>query len=284
MCNFFNKHEKIFYKYISLDNNHYAFDLLKGKVYFSCPNQFNDPFDSKIEYKKDMSKEKLLVNYKKACARNNRPFNRKIIDNLSHSKIREMLEKMNNKGQTDVLKIYCLSERYDSILMWSHYANKHQGICIGIKTLFKYGGYTIDTINSSVIEEKKPRTPIDAKKLLTLIPCKYSPQTPTSCDLFADPKELYPFLERKHEDWKYEKEYRIILPQNDILKNPVEIDRNNIAEVILGMKITNTNKKNVINRIFDEFKGQYKPKLFQCKPIRGQYAVEKEDISRELFQ
>lgn len=67
------------------------------------------------------------------------------------------------------------------------------------------------------------------------------------------------------------------------MKNTVEIDRNNIAEIILGMNITNTNKKIVINHIFDEFKGQYKPKLFQCRQIRGQYAVEKEDISMELF-
>lgn len=282
MYNFCNKPEKIFYKYISLDNNPHAFELLKGKIYFSCPNQFNDPFDSKIEYKEDMSKNELLINYKKACKRNNRPYNEQEINNLSQEKIKRILEERNNKGQTNALKIYCLSERYDSILMWSHYAHNHQGICIGIKTFLKYKGYTIDTINNSVREDKD--APTDAKKLLTLRKCTYSSKTPPSCGLFASGEELFPFLETKYEEWHYENEYRIILLQKDIMTNPVEIDRNNIAEIILGMNITNRNKKNVINHIFDEFKGQYKPKLFQCKQIRGQYAVEKEDISRELFQ
>lgn len=30
----------------------------------------------------------------------------------------------------DLPRISCFSKRYDSILMWSHYASSHEGVCI----------------------------------------------------------------------------------------------------------------------------------------------------------
>lgn len=281
MCNVFNN-EKIFYKYISLNNNPYAFDLLKGKLYFSYPNQFNDPFDSKIEYKKDMTKKNLLINYKKACERHNYPVDEQKINNLSREQIKDMLNKMNNNGQTDALKIYCLSERYDSILMWSHYADKHQGICIGVKTLLKNNKYTIDALNNLALNKDNSNIFYNTRSL-TLVKCKYRKRIPPKCTLFEEKDKLYAFLTTKYRDWKYEKEYRIILDAKETSKTPVEIDKNNIVEIILGMNITNINKRKVINYIHDEFTKEYRPKLFQCKQIRGQYAIEKEDISMDLL-
>ena len=35
--------------------------------------------------------------------------------------------------QPSMLKISCFSEEPDNMLLWSHYGNKHTGICIGFK-------------------------------------------------------------------------------------------------------------------------------------------------------
>src|SRR5580704_16264537 len=53
----------------------------------------------------------------------------------------KVLESMNDrvieqfaKGTREALRVGCFSERNDSILMWSHYADHHRGICIEYET------------------------------------------------------------------------------------------------------------------------------------------------------
>jgi len=83
--------------------------------------------------------------------------------------------------------IYSLSETNDSIIMWSHYGQNHEGICIGF--------------------DKE-----DLKKTKNLVKVKYVKNTPTYCfDKNNRVTEKY-FYKHKYYQWSYEKEWRLILP------------------------------------------------------------------------
>ncbi|MGD6731850.1 MAG: hypothetical protein ACPKMZ_12385 [Pleomorphochaeta sp.] len=170
------KEEKIeyLYKYRPLyngDKDSYEFNkhtlsiLQKGELYFSTPKEFNDPFDclfpilpykitkkqvlAKI-YSKDIEsreKRKQLKSYIRDYCNND-------IDNYVNS-FNELIKEDPkflyelNRDQSDKFEVCCFSKNYKNILMWSHYADSHKGICIGIKTIYEE--------NSNLIEFEKIR-------------------------------------------------------------------------------------------------------------------------------
>lgn len=93
------------------------------------------------------------------------------------------------------MRVGCLSECNDSILMWSHYADNHRGICI-----------EYDLTNS--IHQK-------------LYPVIYT-HLPIDCSNLEDPDLawLVSILD-KYDIWKYEKEWRIVF---DAPREQVRVD------------------------------------------------------------
>lgn len=85
------------------------------------------------------------------------------------------------------LGIYCLSERRDSILMWSHYAHNHMGYCLEF--------------------EATASTPVFGKAQKVVYREKY-PVIKYFEDTSKQQVELA--VLSKHIDWDYEKEWRII--------------------------------------------------------------------------
>ncbi len=119
-----------------------------NSLHFSCPLDFNDPFDSFIKvkgvdekYTKDEIDEIVKIcqdEKKEKTATSNIKFKQK--------KIEEILKE--NKEKADkIFLVLSLSELKDNILMWSHYADSHKGFCIGFKS-------DIDELNLNDIEEK----------------------------------------------------------------------------------------------------------------------------------
>jgi hypothetical protein len=76
--------------------------------------------------------------------------------------------------------VISLSQAPDNLLMWSHYAHGHNGVCVGL------------VFNES--ESPKPR-PIDYRSLIP----------------FVNESEPDSYLFVKSSDWAYEKEYRYII-------------------------------------------------------------------------
>ena len=89
--------EQTLYKYQSFSLNALS-SLSENYLYFSTPEQLNDPFDVASE-----SLEKQFKNLK--------------------------LNKSN-------FKLCSLSQINDNKLMWSHYTQEHRGICVGYKFLY----------------------------------------------------------------------------------------------------------------------------------------------------
>lgn len=131
------------FKYRKIDDhtkeNHTKENLINNVLFFSHPEDFNDPFDSKIkvEYKGTIKEWYYW-------ATSIRKDDKKVIDQwIKDEKIIEVENGIFEPNQTDKFfknlaknfyKICSFSETNSSILMWSHYADSHKGICLCFKT------------------------------------------------------------------------------------------------------------------------------------------------------
>lgn len=130
--------------------------------------------------------------------------------------------------------ITCFSEISDSILMWSHYANKHTGFCVE---------YNFEKCRNW-----------DA--LINLLPVLYSverPSLPMGLFDLSNPKEiklnnisdyvpeLMMLLLSKSNKWDYEKEWRIVNHQSQLIDAHL-LDLHIISHIYLGTNISKDNE------------------------------------------
>jgi hypothetical protein len=140
--------------------------------------------------------------------------------------------------------VYCMSEIPDSLLMWSHYANHHEGFCVGFDTNNKVFGkaqpiiysenYPVINIHTGSQEEKT-----DAQML-----------TKSKC-------------------WEYEREWRII--DHDKGEGTKEFPKESLLRVIFGCQIATENKNKIISWCQ---KRLYKPNLFQAEKRHRKFALD----------
>lgn len=131
-----------FYKYRDLSSQtalRYAEEIItRQKVYFASAGSFNDPFEGQVIISFDATNEHKLKwlsrcaietkGVPKSCAHieaKRMLQNAKLVENA-------LLHLLRKKVREDI-GIFSLSEKRDDLLMWSHYANGHQGICIEFK-------------------------------------------------------------------------------------------------------------------------------------------------------
>ncbi len=189
----------IYYKYLS----HIDEDTFNNPtIRLSVPQHLNDPFESA------------------ACTTFQNKFKIKSIP--EHSIIYSTpLIKHTIKFELNKFCIISLSETSRNLLMWSHYANEHRGICIG---------YTPDFIKP---EDHKT---VSSAGYFEPIPVKYD-----SLRYYDDEQEseltneeqLFKILTIKSNEWIYEKEHRCIVPINyaDTIK------LNNLSEFEISLLI-----------------------------------------------
>ena len=118
---------------------------------------------------------------------------------------------LSRKLISEQCRVTCLSEKMDSPLMWSHYANKHFGFCIEYD--FTYSMLT--------------RYPDLNMAKIMLLPVIYSEKRPLLSKLITDAKFKIQYMKNKivpptiiesivygllfkSVDWSYEHEWRII--------------------------------------------------------------------------
>jgi hypothetical protein len=193
-------------------------DYFKGRVYFSSPTYFNDPFE--------LSSTVLPPTYEvfiKALEKdpNFHTFSKSQLSK-EYKKLKEDFmrkpEQAFSKDWVANIGILCLTESFMNHLMWAHYADSHRGICIGLE---------------------KQKAPFN-----NAMQVEYSTERPEIeyplHRIFTD-KDLEQLLLTKSIEWSYEKEWRIIKRQikpeeiefykSEILKNPDSIDE--IADIVV---------------------------------------------------
>jgi len=207
---------EIIFKYSSLSTGINDI-LLKNTLKFSDPTEYNDPFDCH-EYllKVDMSKadiEKFIAfqypNY-------SRTLKREMIRRLNADEIYKGFETERKR-----FKITCFSLDKKNTLMWSHYADKHKGICIG----FQF-------------------PPIYDDKFI-LSPVSYIDEIPLFVGKVEAFKMIRYWLSMKSDCWEYEKEIRAIRKATSTSNfEYVKYERSCVKEIISGCKVSQTEIEN----------------------------------------
>ena len=262
---------KILYKYRSfqeniLEDKRYQRDaLIKGELYFANHDQLNDPFDLKIRKKiESLPKEDKIMNilFLLAKADGSKSFallwqeakdihndNLKEDPNIYKRRSIEATIKSNNMIKRG---IFCLCEKNDDILMWSHYGSSNQGFCVGYNTqmLIDFMGRNHD--------------------LLAFLKVKYFSEYPEYKISFA-PKnieELISNLISKSIIWSYEKEWRLIIHNqtNIAVSIPDEI----VEEIILGSNILPETEQEILSIQKNKYPHA---KIFKVEPDDSQFKL-----------
>ena len=120
------------YKYYR-DNPRDLDAIKNNKMWYSAPCDFNDVFDCDLAIdEKEIFNSVLQMVPDKRGIRTGSPIWKQLKGTVNQ-KIREFqaeFEELRTK-----MGIACLSEAYDSLLMWAHYANDHRGMCVEYELL-----------------------------------------------------------------------------------------------------------------------------------------------------
>ena len=203
--------------------------LINNELYFQSAENFNDPFDANIILDMDatpaewISRAVLLHNhyggempkseYQKMCSvlyhitEEERAYFSKNVTELVTQEVRK------NTG------IYCFTKSEDNILMWSHYANEHKGICL-----------EFDHSAPALFSAAKVNYCFDYPKV------NYFTST------YDELMNIRYFTKAK--DWEYEQEYRIVIP--DFSSQIKAIESQIITGAICGCCMPDEDIKEVI--------------------------------------
>jgi Protein of unknown function (DUF2971) len=192
------------YKYQRLTAHSLA-SILNDTVWLSKPPTFNDPFDCAITLSEDKfveSMEHLVAEIAQRRGLQNEQIGQ--YEKFS-PKNRAAYEQLRATLRTSLqnIGILSLSAISDHILMWSHYADHHKGFCI-----------EYDCGDNS--ELKKIANPV-----------KYAEEIPSlsAVDVSGDTKFnfLNVALFTKASQWKYEEEWRLVMPEGGRKSNGLSI-------------------------------------------------------------
>jgi hypothetical protein len=188
------------YKY--LGTSEYHLDCLENSYLFHSEfTNFNDPFDCYNQ----------LIGFNKAAKK----------------KLSKREQEFNNKLKT--AGICCFSRRNDSILMWSHYADKHQGFCLAFSS------------NSHL----KGVNPLDVN---------YTTDFTTLNFHYDGQDAIFNLIYTKSSEWSYEEELRTILYDfTDINSRKVKFNPTDLKAIYLGAKCSINFKEKIISILKNKY-------------------------------
>ena len=264
--------DKLFYKYRSIDK-HTESLLINNELFFNHPANFNDPFDCKLDF---FHKGPLEMWVDFFSRRNMHPVAAR---NLIKDKLKERVFKREKdeilyEGRDliddgDLLRACCFSERKNSLLMWGHYAENHEGICISFKS-FSVGEYFC--------------LPLDFDYVLPFFKVEYLDDKPAAINLLgiSNPDDtkciIKDFYLTKFTDWEYEHEYRLLATINDREgESVIKFQKDSLEGVTFGLKIKKDNALR-IKTIIDKYYKGMGVKFYRAAKSDRRYAVEFEEI------
>lgn len=181
------------YKYAPV--NAFTFkNLLLGTLWFGPPDSMNDILEGRVRIKNP----------------NFQPSNNALMHFISKNRLEEFIWGSQVWESSDFMKdflnhwydiqrnqygISCFSEKYDEKLMWSHYADKHQGIC-----LIYDRDLLLESLKTHVPECQWFTVNYKKRPLMELVEENDEVKF----------KSIDPVLNYKESNWAYEKEVRFM--------------------------------------------------------------------------
>jgi hypothetical protein len=239
--------------------------LSEKTIHFTCPNDYNDPFDCRINLLIDGTDEEW-ESYRQRMGITAEELNlyksaRIITAENSGTYFREI-----QRHTLLNIRISCFSEVPDNILMWSHYADSHKGICLMFETI-KFDTIQFMVFNKEDLEYKTSNLPPDHSGIIKI---RYADKLPQAYNhLEYNKDKIAPFLLTKSTDWDYEKEWRMLLPKEALTTEDPRYLENQLKGVIFGLSCTEENK----TVVKEALKGQ-SVVFYQTFAIKDEYKLE----------
>lgn len=219
------------YKYADIDDNFTINNLINNQLGFNRIENFNDPFDTTPT---QVINKKGILNFTNLHL-NLSDDEKKAIYLLPEEEINNIFSDIIRNAD---IGISCFSETNDNILMWSHYSNKHKGICLGFDV-------NEDNLNDFIDNTKNINNNIfNSETKYRLFVIKYSNNRPIfslyNSNLLTEREQIENVLISKSNIWEYEKEHRIIIYNGKIMSFPTGIyyNRKYLKEIILGTNLS----------------------------------------------
>jgi hypothetical protein len=138
--------------------------------------------------------------------------------NPESEEARLTMHRLHDEQIRNSIGVYCLTERPDSLLMWSHYAASHSGVCL------EFDSAVVPFAIAQEVKYQRSRAPV-------------SRVTET------DEESMEKSLLTKSDDWGYEHEWRIVEYQNG--PGVYEISEHALTGIILGARISDEHEQQV---------------------------------------
>lgn len=248
--------------------------LRKREIYFPLASEINDPFDCRVVLNREAPPEtlwemmktyyatkysvadeidivnKMLLEFSPSDPVKTRTLAKEIIDQKKWMTLLDHIEAGNQymlKGRLTKTRLYCFSAVRDSLLMWSHYADYHSGICLGFST--------------------------ESPVLSIIKPVEYLSEYPKISSYTVDDDTYLRFsLYSKAKDWSYEQEWRIVLNNADKVEMPVHhFASTDLKEVIFGCQCKQIDRLRVQQWLTA---GALSPDLYEAVPFRNEFKLD----------
>jgi hypothetical protein len=221
-------------KYYSLQNPRYVHSVItRSQLFFADSANFNDPFEmSPALYRPKEFKSLLESKWR--------------VD-LSSDAMKQVFEQLRIKQHEKLRKfgVCCFTEACDNIVMWTHYADNHRGICLLFSTDYKF----FNNIKDVQYVPRRPQMPLFERK---------------------DPARLFELTRTKLEMWSHEKEWRLFRQHRERnYKYPASA----LCGVIFGCRCT-ASDRDLVARLAQDRKVTY----YEARMSQYEYELEVVEI------
>ncbi|WCL50809.1 DUF2971 domain-containing protein [Leptospira sp. GIMC2001] len=261
------------YQYASLGKYHLS-NLKNRWIHFSNVNTFNDPFDSEIRVRHEGTEEQWR-NYLKKNGESSKSIEQKIW----------MLKAIAVANNTDQNRLYfprkenirynayvsCFSRRFDSILMWSHYAHNHTGFARGFEP-------KVDENLEYIDIEKGQLEYLGLGDIgrFVLFDVLYSSDPPPTANGLIEDQYVERFLKTKYIDWAYEQEVRAFCLNSWMKNEDIIHSIDCLKELIFGLKTPIEDMKSMTVALKES--GARDVKLYRCERLPDSFLIQKREI------
>ena len=251
------------YRFRSLDGESKEWvkdSILNSMHYFSSPKAFNDPFDCRPVFEFSATKAELIKYYEGVYSRQAPHMSReqrraqaraKVSDPNSDPRDPKNLgtyHQMYDENVTSKIGVLCLSAAPKDILMWSHYANSHRGICL---QFFAIG---------NALESSQP--------------VRYKAVRPVVNPVSQSHDEMLDHaIFTKSDHWEYEQEWRFIQYKRGagVYRTPREAP----GGIVLGALIEQEDKRDVLEWVDSR---DIPTKIFQARISTTKFEIEIDEV------
>ncbi len=206
------------YKFYTISDIDFLDKIIGSKptIKFSSAFNLNDPnelkFNIKLDPHSDEMKQRYFIDNSSASEKDYDDWKNQVSPNFIW-----YLEQQQRGIIGQLITLSCFTNSYDNNVMWSHYTNNHQGICVEYKMeLFNYleslGGF----FAQNHVRYAKEPPEIDASK-------------------YKDEENIWKMIFTKQSEWSYEKEIRTVRLSNENTEF-IEFPQSLIKDVIIGSK------------------------------------------------